>query len=124
VTGSDGQQHPDTATWIAYGCGGTVIMAALMFFSIRSSRRREQAAAKVPPATSPAPTLPRRSGGQAQGFPPPQCRHPRAVPVRNVLTERLEAWLCPDCDTQLDPGARSAELSPDASWPPVRRAGR
>jgi hypothetical protein len=36
--GADGQEHPDTATWIAYGIGGAVIMAALMFFSIRASR--------------------------------------------------------------------------------------
>ena len=39
VTGSDGQEHPDGATWIAYGTGGAVIMAALMFFSIRASAK-------------------------------------------------------------------------------------
>jgi len=38
TAGADGQQHPDTATWIAYGVGGAVVMAALMFFSIRASR--------------------------------------------------------------------------------------
>ena len=37
--GADGQQHPDTATWIAYGAGGVVIMGALMFVSIRAASR-------------------------------------------------------------------------------------
>lgn len=125
VTGADGQQHPDAATWAAYGCGGAVVMGSLMFFSIRSARRRELAsAAKVPPAMPPAPPLPRRAAGR--GFPPPACRHPRdrAEPVRNILTGRLEAWLCLDCDAQLDPGAVSAELTPDASWPPIRKTAR
>jgi hypothetical protein len=53
---------------------------------------------------------------------PPSCQHPGAVPVNNILTGKLEAWLCPDCETQLDPGFRAAELKPDASWPPVRRS--
>ena len=39
VTGADGQEHPDTATWIAYGAGGAVIMGGLMFFSIRASAK-------------------------------------------------------------------------------------
>jgi hypothetical protein len=38
VTGSDGQEHPDTATWIAYGTSGAVIVGALVFFSCRSAR--------------------------------------------------------------------------------------
>jgi hypothetical protein len=38
--GADGQQHPDTATWIAYAAGGVVIMAALMFISIRAARKK------------------------------------------------------------------------------------
>ena len=125
VTGADGRQHPDAATWAAYGCGGAAVMGALMFFSVRAARRRELAsAAKVPPAMPPEPPLPRRAA--AQGFPPPACRHPRdrAEPVRNILTGRLEAWLCLDCDAQLDPGAVSAELTPDASWPPIRKPGR
>ncbi len=33
--GADGQQHPDTATWIAYGISGAVILAALMTIGIR-----------------------------------------------------------------------------------------
>ena len=53
----------------------------------------------------------------------PACLHPAAVPVETPLGERV-AWLCPDCDAQLDPGARSTELSPDASWPAVRRVVR
>ena len=53
----------------------------------------------------------------------PACLHPAAVPVETPLGERV-AWLCPDCDAQLDPGARSTELSPDTSWPAVRRAVR
>ena len=51
------------------------------------------------------------------------CLHPALIPVETVLGERV-AWLCPDCDAQLDPGARSTELSPDASWPAVRRVVR
>ena len=43
VTGGDGREHPDAATWIAYGTGGAVILAALMFFSIRSPGRRAAA---------------------------------------------------------------------------------
>jgi len=39
VTGADGQEHPDMATWIAYGAGGAVIMGVLMFFSIRASAK-------------------------------------------------------------------------------------
>jgi hypothetical protein len=39
VIGSDGQEHPDTATWIAYGISGAVIMGLLMFFSIRASAK-------------------------------------------------------------------------------------
>ena len=42
VTGADGQQHPDAATWIAYGAGGAVVTGALMLFSIRSARKRER----------------------------------------------------------------------------------
>jgi hypothetical protein len=38
--GADGKQHPDTATWIAYGIGGTVIVVALMLVSIRAANRR------------------------------------------------------------------------------------
>lgn len=51
------------------------------------------------------------------------CLHPALIPVETVLGERV-AWLCPDCDAQLDPGARSTELSPDTSWPAVRRTVR
>lgn len=29
------------------------------------------------------------------------CRHPHAIAVRNELTGKREAWLCPDCDEQL-----------------------
>jgi hypothetical protein len=57
----------------------------------------------------------------APGAAAPPCLHLRTEPVRNIVTGRLEAWLCLACDAQLDPGARSAELSPDPSWPPIRR---
>jgi hypothetical protein len=36
-----------------------------------------------------------------------QCRHIGAVPVESCLGE-LVAWLCPDCDAQLDAEWRSA----------------
>lgn len=41
-TGADGQQHPDTATWIAYGISGGVIVLLLMFFSIRAAGKAER----------------------------------------------------------------------------------
>jgi hypothetical protein len=44
VTGPDGQMHPDGATWAAYGVSGAVILAALMFLSIRAASRRDRAA--------------------------------------------------------------------------------
>lgn len=40
VTGPDGKEHPDMATWIAYGAGGALIVAALVVFSIRAANRR------------------------------------------------------------------------------------
>lgn len=39
VMGSDGQEHPDTATWAAYGTGGAVIVGCLVFFSCRASAK-------------------------------------------------------------------------------------
>jgi len=51
---------------------------------------------------------------------PAACAHEGAVAVGSAVLGVL-AWLCPDCGTQLDPGFRSSELRPDASWPPVRR---
>jgi hypothetical protein len=38
VTGSDGKQHPDTSTWIAYGICAVLVLAAMMAGSIRSHR--------------------------------------------------------------------------------------
>ena len=59
VTGSDGKEHPDAATWIAYGISGAVIMAVLMFASIRSAGRKavraEIAAAKREAGREPDP---------------------------------------------------------------------
>lgn len=40
VTGSDGKMHPDTATYIAYGISGGLLLAILMFFSIRAASKR------------------------------------------------------------------------------------
>ena len=39
VTGPDGKQHPDTATWIAYGICAVLVLAAMMAGSIRASRK-------------------------------------------------------------------------------------
>jgi serine/threonine protein kinase len=36
TTGSDGQMHPVTATWVAYAIGGGLILAAMMTWSIRA----------------------------------------------------------------------------------------
>ena len=30
------------------------------------------------------------------------CRHPDAVEVRRAIDDELVAWLCPDCDAQLE----------------------
>ena len=50
VIGADGKEHPDAATWIAYGaCGGLVVLL-LMFFSIRAAGKRPKI---YPPAIPP-----------------------------------------------------------------------
>jgi hypothetical protein len=38
--GTDGNPHPDPATYIAYGISGAIILAILMFFFIRASAKR------------------------------------------------------------------------------------
>jgi hypothetical protein len=60
---------------------------------------------------------------------PPVCVHANTTAVNETfgpLREpgKLVAWLCLDCGTQLDPGFRSAELQPDATWPPMRMRAR
>jgi hypothetical protein len=47
VIGSDGKDHPDTATFIAYGVSGGIILLALMFFSIRASGKGQRRAAEA-----------------------------------------------------------------------------
>jgi hypothetical protein len=61
-------------------------------------------------------TLPPMPAAQAS----PVCFHRAAVPVDLSTGERV-AWWCPDCETQLDPGFRASELTPAASWAPIRR---
>jgi hypothetical protein len=39
-TGADGQMHPVAATYVAYLAGAVVIVAPLVFFSVRAARRR------------------------------------------------------------------------------------
>ena len=90
----------------------------------RPPRGRLQVEA-VPPAMPPAPSPPRPRPVQA----PPVCVHANTTSVNEnfgPLREpgRLVAWLCLDCGTQLDPGFRSAELTPDATWPPMRMRAR
>jgi hypothetical protein len=46
VTGTDGKMHPVTATYIAYIAAGAVILAVLMFSSIRAAGRVEKRAAE------------------------------------------------------------------------------
>jgi hypothetical protein len=42
-TGADGQMHPVTATYVAYLAGAVVIVAPLVFFSVRATRRSGRA---------------------------------------------------------------------------------
>lgn len=96
-TGADGQVHPDTATWIAYGISGGLILLLLMFFSIRAAGKRERAACPVrTPAAAEAMEI-------ARALPPDPlpCYHLDAVPVDLSTGERV-AWWCQECETQLD----------------------
>lgn len=99
-TGADGHMHPVTATWIAYGTGGALLLACLMFFSIRAAAKAGRAAR---PALTPAAA---EALEIARTLPPP-CRHPRAVKVDSAVNRKvtLENW-CPDCETQLGPAFR------------------
>jgi hypothetical protein len=113
-------------TWIACGIWwGSIplIIAAL------AALGKPHAPRPVPPTMPPAPPLPRPKRTRPvkprpSPLPPsvpPACLHRSAVPVDNYALGRL-AWWCPGCETQLDPGHRASELTPDASWPPVRKA--
>ncbi len=97
VTGSDGQQHPDAATWVAYGIGGAVIIGCLMFFSIRSSAKAAGAARRKASLTEGI----RIADLLAPERPP--CRHPRAVKVNSSVPGLDLTWRCwcPDCGTAL-----------------------
>ena len=88
VTGADGKMHPDTATGIAYGIGAVLILAALMFVSIRATGKRERSS---PPARYVAPRPA-----------PPLCVHRNAVRVESAVDPAvtLGNW-CPDCETAL-----------------------
>ena len=112
--------------------GACALVSLLVYADRRAARRRA-----VPPSMPPAPAPPRPQKRLAT--PPaadwrtpeaPPCTHPAAVPVNELfgpLREpgRLVAWWCPEppegCGTQLDAAFRSAELTPDGSWPPIRR---
>jgi hypothetical protein len=112
VTGADGQPHPDTATWIAYGISGALLVSLLVFISVYASNRR--------PAATPPPSV-REALGIA-GTLPPLCHHPGAVRVESAVDpDQTLAWWCPACKTQLDPGFMAAELTPDSTWPAIRR---
>jgi hypothetical protein len=45
--GADGKEHPDMATFIAYGVSGGIVLLALMFFSIRASGKGQRRAAEA-----------------------------------------------------------------------------
>jgi hypothetical protein len=105
TTGADGQQHPDTATWIAYGIGGAVIMAALMWLSIRATRETPREAAertRVREALDIAATVKDLPPAEALR-PPPVCLHRNAVKVNSGvpgLNLTYRCW-CPACETGL-----------------------
>jgi hypothetical protein len=104
VTGTDGKQHPDAATWIAYGIGGAVIMACLMFFSIRSATRAERQAARmtrIREAREAADEVLKAAPPPVPAPVPPACRHLHAVPV-DLSTGETVAYWCEQCETQLD----------------------
>ena len=95
--GADGQEHPDGATWIAYGISGAVIMGCLMFFSIRASvKAAGKAPARVPATVKDLPSPP-----ASICVTPPACGHPYAEPLTNRFTTVPLAWFCAECDTPL-----------------------
>jgi hypothetical protein len=104
VTGADGQEHPDAATWAAYGTGGAVIMGCLMFFSIRSAAKTRAAYAARPPRGRL-----KVEAGPPMSSPPaafpfiaaPACGHPNAEPLTNRVALAPVAWFCAECDTPL-----------------------
>jgi len=96
AAGADGKEHPDAATWIAYGAGGAVIMAALMTLSIRSAAKR--APARVPASI---PGALRIATAPEAGPGPPACEHPYAGPLVNRFALAPLGWYCPECDTSL-----------------------
>jgi hypothetical protein len=49
--GTDGNPHPDAATFIAYGVSGGVLFLLLMVFSIRAANRRAASAPVPMPAS-------------------------------------------------------------------------
>ncbi len=68
--------------------GTVAFIAGLIWLGNRPARR-------VPPSGPPMTSLP------PAAFPPRRCRHAGKVPVDLFTGERV-AYLCPDCDTQLD----------------------
>ncbi len=122
--GADGQEHPDTATWIAYGIGGAVIMAALMFFSIRATRETPREAAEkarvrealgIAAAVKDLPPPP-----ASISVTPPGCGHLHAEPLTNRYTATPLAWFCAECDTQL-PAEHGHLMRPCCGTPPGTR---
>ena len=120
--------YTDTGGW-RWDIHSTVACAvwwgALLFIAVLVAVANRKPRRTVPP---PQPDRRREGPGYQKTAPPagaaplPICQHSTITPVNNIVTGKLEAWLClnPDCDAQLDPGFRAAELQPDTSWPQVR----
>ncbi len=118
----------DVNSTIACSIWWGVLLSPFLAAGIAGARKKRLLRPVRPPtAVAEALSIADAIGEQPVQQDPSPCRHPRAVPVTDVLGERV-AWLCPDppqgCGAQLDPGERSAELSPHAGWPPIRKTQR
>lgn len=94
--------EPSDATWIGYSVLILALALIVKLGIVLHSRSKERPAAQRP--------IPE----------PAACAHANAVPV-DLSTGERAAWWCPDCETQLDAGFRASELSPDGTWPPLRK---
>lgn len=107
TTGPDGQQVPSTTAWVAYGVIPLVLIVIVKTALVVTARRKRQ------PVPAPAVEA--------------ACEHRGRVEVNNsyyeqVGVKKLEAWWCPDCETQLDadwkpaPALPAPAITPGAGW--------
>jgi hypothetical protein len=98
-TGTDGQPHPVTATYVAYLISAALVVAPMVFFSVRSANRRK-------PVKQPVTVSQLRPPPSSVSVPaPPLCMHFGAVKVPDLYGNVLHCW-CPGCEAELPPNWR------------------